>query len=277
MKHVVYISLLLVACTSTNYTKAFSIKETFSQAWNFITFKKQTSETKKFNKKVPPRTKVSIHNIHGPIKVDTWDRNEILIEAEKSGVDKRCDNTFIEEKLTDASYTIATKVVSEVEKSCTVSYTALIPKNAIIYSVTTDNGDITVSNSTQTVSAVAKTGNITVAHSSGDVKIHTEYGNIKIDQISSNAKDSLVVSADCGNIDIIVPKTFNSAHIYATARRGKINSSIPITTTITTEFNRKAMAKLSKNISGTIGKGGTKDGAQIKLQTDRGNINITTA
>lgn len=273
MKKTILFGTLIFLCASINYTKAFSFKETVSNAWNTVTFKKQKSETANFQKKVPPHTKITVNNLKGPITIKTWDRNEIVIETEKTGPDKIFENTIIEQKLTDASYKISTNVKNKTDKPCTVAFTILAPKNATFYSITTDNGDITINDSTQSVSALSKTGNISVINSSGEIKVHADYGNIKITQQIPNPKDSIVVSAECGNIDLIVPKSFNNANLYATARRGKINSSIPITTTITTEINRKAMAKLTKNIAGTIGKGG----AHIKLQTERGMINITTA
>lgn len=273
MKQSILLVTLLFACTPINYTKAFSFKETVSHAWDTVTFKKQKSDTLHFQKKVPPHTKITVNNLKGPITIKTWERNEIVIEAEKYGVNKHFDNTLIEEKLTDSTYKISTKVKNSSEKPCSIAYTILAPKNATLYSITSENGDITVENSSQSLSALVKTGNIFVNNSSGDIKVHTDYGNIKITQQTTQAKDSIVVSAESGNIDLIVPKSFNNANLYATARRGNIKSSIPITTTITTEINRKAITKLTKNISGTIGKGGV----HIKLQTERGTINIATA
>ncbi len=278
MKKLVFTWLLtlLVITPYYNYIKAFSVNEIVSKAWNTVTLKKEKKATIKFRKKVVPQTKVTLNNINGPITIDTWDNNEIIIEVEKCGIEKRFENTIVTEKATDSSYILTTKIEDPNEKSCTVSYTVLIPKNAILFSINNDNGSVTINNTSTAIAATTKVGTIKTVRCTGNIKLHSDYGDIIIEHMSSTQKDSLVLSSSHGSLYISVPKTFNSAHINASAPRGKINSSIPITTTITTEFNKKAISRLSKNIDGTIGRQESKEKAHLKLQAERGNIIIST-
>ena len=271
--------ILSIALLATPFqsTIAFSMKETMSDLFDKLKWEKTFQESLELKEKISPNTQIVISNLKGDITIKTWNRNEVLAKISRKGSESAYDATKVSARLHGDTFTLLTLPVSKddakLAEKCTVTYDLLIPKNAVIHSVTTNNGKITINGTNGSVVARSQRGNIDLENISGGARVHTKYGSISIKAQEVDSKHTILAVSEHGNIHVKVPKTLKDANIVARTKKGTVTSELAITTTKTMKINRKTIAQSSKEISGTIGKGGTN----IKLETANGNIKLITS
>lgn len=267
------VSLLAIQPHSTI---AFSFKETMSKFFNKFKWEKTLQETLELKEKISPTTKIIISNIHGDINITTWSRNELLANITRKGNESAYHATKVSARFVGDTFTLLTSAVETEQekkaKKCTVTYNLVVPKNAQLHSITTNRGKIFINGTHAPIIARSHHGNIILENIAGEARVQTKHGNITIKTQDITAKQTILAVSDSGNILLHVPKSIEGAQIVACTKKGSVVSQLPITSTRTMELNPKTVAQMSREVKGTIGKGG----AHIKLETGRGNITLST-
>jgi DUF4097 and DUF4098 domain-containing protein YvlB len=139
--------------------------------------------------------KVSIIDISGDIKVKTWDKAEVQIDAVKtsrsSSVDKAKENAqkvTIEVTKSDKAVQIKVKYPEGRIRNLNVSvdFDLMIPAKASLESKTV-SGDVTVEKIGGTLIAGSVSGDVTVLGAAKGVDAHTVSGDVKVHDVDGDA------------------------------------------------------------------------------------------
>lgn len=249
---------LLGYCTSIN-----SFWESFSL------FTPQKEEIISLDKKVPEDCSITIKNKKGNISVKTWNKQKIVVEACKRGVEKTLKNALIELTVNQKTVTLATTNINDKE-TCIIDYTVLIPTKIKNLSLHASQGNISAENISGHVIADTEKGNIDLININGPLKTTTEKGNISLSTENLHSHHSMLAITQKGNVSISLPEK-TSAALQATTNKGKITSEHTVTTQPRTmKINKHTAAQLNKELFCTIG----SDGASLKIHTGKGNIDV---
>lgn len=276
-KAAIYVLSVMLLTTTIQTTIAFSIKETMSNFFDKFKWQKTFEESLELKEKLSPNTQIVISNLRGDIKIKTWSRNEVLAKITRRGSESAYNATKVSARLHGDTFTLLTSPVHQEQtkqaENCTVTYDLIVPRNAKLHSITTLHGKISIIGTTASVVARSDHGNVTLENVSGGARVQTKHGNIFIKAEEVDTKQTLLAVSDSGNIVLHVPKSLKGANVVACTKKGKVTSKLPITSTRTMEINKKTLAQIAKEVTGTIGQGGTT----IKLETIRGDIKLLTS
>ncbi|PTY06177.1 hypothetical protein DB347_12050 [Opitutaceae bacterium EW11] len=225
-------------------------------------YKESFSQTGAFD----PNGTLSLSNVNGSITVETWDKNEILIEGEKRAktedelkrvelkidlTQKRADIDVHLPKRTGFGSTIRADVVFRIK----------IPATASIDEIHSVNASVVIEGVHGGVRAENVNGRIRAHNISGNVRLKTVNGSVDASLVKLDGKDEVAVKTVNGGIKLAVPSGA-SAKLEASVVNGHVDCEIPI----------KVQGHLShRRISGTIG-----DGAgSIDASTVNGSVQIS--
>jgi len=230
-------------------------------------------ETERFEQTYPLNSngRVRIDNVNGSITIDTWDRNEVKLEAVKTADDK--------ERLTEVEIKIdARKDFLSVETDysewkrennrgwknygkLTVDYRLTVPKNAVLDDVQTVNGSVTITNSNNITKASTVNGDVLATNLRGTAELETVNGTIEanFNQLQSSSRINL--NTVNGRVNLTIPSDAN-----ATIKADTLNGSI------TNDFGLRVRKGeyVGRDLYGKIGSGEV----QIKLNSVNGGLNI---
>ncbi len=161
----------------------------------------------KFNRTeaLPVDGKVAISDISGDIRVKTWDKAEVQINAVKnsrsSSVEKAKENAAkvtIEVTRTDKSVQIKVKYPEGHNRGLNVSvdFDLMIPSKAGLESSTV-SGDVTVEKIGGALNAGSVSGDVIVLGAAKGVDAHTVSGDVKVQDVSGDA----YVKTVSGNVE----------------------------------------------------------------------------
>lgn len=230
-------------------------------------------ETERFEQTYPLNSngRVSVSNVNGSITIDTWDRNEVKLEAVKTADDK--------DRLTEVEIKIdSQKDYLSVETNydnwkrdgnrgwknygkLTVDYRLTVPRNAILDEIETVNGSVNIANSNNMTKASAVNGQVIATNLRGTANLSTVNGDVEanFDQLQSSSKISL--NTVNGKVNLTIPSDAN-----ATVKADSVNG------TISNDFGlpvRKG-EYVGRDLYGRIGSGEV----QIRLNSVNGGLNI---
>ncbi len=223
-----------------------------------------------------PGGEIIVKNTNGPIVVESWSRNEVRVEVEKTA--KASSHEQAKDALErlrvefehQANYleieTIYPKVHSgflgslfgnDVELA--VSYRLLVPKQARL-SVSTVNGKVTIEEVDGMIRSKTTNGRIAIARSSGEVDAKATNGSIKVELLDVHQDQDMFFKTTNGSIDVTFPSDFH-ANIDARTTNGSVKIDFPI----------EIHGELSKKrVRGTINGGG----GGVRLHTTNGTIHL---
>lgn len=254
--------------------------------------KEQFESTIPYDKKM----KMSVKNFNGSVKIDTWDKDEIYIYAEKKVAkskknhEKILADTKIEIE-TEESYKIETTFKDKKHRA-TVSYEIKVPKNMDVDFIQTTNGSIIV-NGTKNGSYSTTNGSLTVNFISGEFSLHTTNGSIKAVNILGTFSAS-TTNASIRTEDCYVIRSLSTTNGSITADFKKIESNLSISSTNGTitcyvsdidadisavtsnghisldEVSLDNQISSKNRLSGSLGSGGNG----LNISTSNGNIKI---
>ncbi len=268
MKKNIRALLLCLSFSTIHLIKPITFFENFTWWWDNnreeITTNEQT---------LTPGSTVSVSNKKGDIKITTWNKNKIVIEATKKGTDEEIKLTKVETLYTKHGASIKT-IPLKIDRQCTVDYALIIPKTAILTMVETEKGTISIKNVSTATRAHAEYGSISLDSVTNSVQVSTKHGGITIHTNEDlKATDKIIALAEHGSIKLEIPYDSN-ATLYAKTNKGTVTSDQPITLEPRTlKICQASLAELKRDIRGTLGHGG----ATIKLQTSRGNVRVVEA
>lgn len=255
--------------SNLNFTVSAHIFEDISLWW-----KGKEEEVISHEHVLSTNAHISIENIYGDITVSTWKQNKVMLEATKIGSEASVKNTKIDLTYTKNGLSIKTVNLNPNE-TCKIAFSIIIPSDAVLDSVKTDAGNITVKNTITALSLTSNYGDINVVDAQNSVNAYTKNGSITISTVTNLAPDNRIIAfTEKGTITLQVPEESN-AHVSATTLRGHVSTEQPITLDPRTiKISTKALAQLKKDVQGSLGDG---KGAHIKLHTNKGNIKLTVA
>jgi hypothetical protein len=221
--------------------------------------------TQEFHRTIPISStgRISLDNVNGNVEITGWDRNEVQIDAVKRARDQqRLDDTKIEVENSGDSVDIKTRYASHLfnNNPGSVDYKLRVPKNARLNKINLVNGSLNVQKVGGEVNADLVNGKIHASDLSGRANLSTVNGSIEANyQTLSNVSDIRLKSVN-GSVELGLPNSPN-AEVEASTTSGSIRTEFPL------EVKGGFM---QKNISGTLGSGGTK----IELSDVNGSIRI---
>lgn len=234
----------------------------------------QGDETERFEQTYPLSSngRISLDNVNGSVIIDTWDRNEVKLEAVKIAdskerlsqveikIDSKPDSLRIETeygtwKNGNRSWNCSGYCRLEVQ------YKLTVPRAAVLNEIETVNGSVTISNTTNFTKASAVNGSVKATNLRGTAEIETVNGvsEVSFDKLDNSSKIKL--STVNGKVNLFIPSDAD-----ATIKADTVNGSI------TNEFSlpvRKGKY-VGRDLYGKLGDGTVK----IDLDSVNGGLNI---
>jgi DUF4097 and DUF4098 domain-containing protein YvlB len=216
---------------------------------------------------------VNVSNVNGSITVEAWDRNEVKLEAVKTADSK--------ETLSEMTIHIDAKPNSfcvEADhdswnngngrqknwgrnRKMEVQFHLTVPRTAVLSSIETVNGSVTVSNFTNQTSVSAVNGQITATNLRGAANLSTVNGVVTADFDRLEPGSKIALETVNGKVNLTIPSDSN-----ATVKADSVNGDI---------FNdfglpvRKGKY-VGRDLYGKLGSGDTN----VKLESVNGELAI---
>ena len=222
----------------------------------------------------------SLKNINGNITIETWDRKEVDIQAEKAvrGRRENLDRIKIEIETGPRSVAVVTVFPKIPRFNGRVKYEIKVPENVELEKIRTTNGSVYIYGPLGDVDVQSTNGDVTVDGASGRLSFSTTNGSVDASDVqgeiqahSSNGSIHLEVASITGNISV---RTTNGS-ISLTVDSPDINADLEARTTngrIYVDFPLTISGGWSSRraVEGKIGEGGPL----ISLKTTNGSVKI---
>lgn len=230
------------------------------------------SDTEEMTFNVSEGARVSLENINGDIRITRGSDGEVYLLAEKkAGSEEYLDGLKIVVDADGDYVRIETKHPKSErgwfnwgnnDSSGSVSYELTVPAGINLDTISTVNGDVSISEVNGKVKAETVNGSLNARGLAGDVDLETVNGSVtaEFDQLDSGQR----VSAEAvnGKIRLVVPGDA-SARVEAETVNGSIDAD---------DFGLKPeKGFVGRSLSGQIGDGD----ARISLDTVNGSIKIS--
>ncbi|MFO7896745.1 MAG: DUF4097 family beta strand repeat-containing protein [Candidatus Cloacimonadales bacterium] len=254
------------------------------------------SETFEKSVDYSPGMRLDLHNLNGAVAVESWDKAEIMITAEKRISQSRHN---YEKKLADTQILVKVGKDCEIETKVpvraevTVSYQIKVPRGIEVKNLQSSNGSLQVEG-TKDGNYVTSNGSIQVENISGDFALHTSNGSINAQNIdgifSAKTSNGAITTKNCrklrslrssnGSIRAEIEELANDLEITSSngtiaLQLGSIDADIEASTSnsrIVTENLNLANLERGKNyLTGRMGSGGNL----LKISTSNSKITIT--
>lgn len=229
-------------------------------------------ETEKLDRTYPLSAdgRISVSNVNGSIVVEAWDKNEVRLEAIKTAdspeslaaveikIDSRPDVFTVE-----ASYGSwkNNRDGGRNNMRVEVAFRLWAPRTAVLSSIETVNGSVTVSNFSNFTKISAVNGSVVAANLRGAAEMSTVNGEVSADFGELTAANRINLSTVNGRVNLVIPSDAN-----ATVRADSLNGSI------SNEFGlpvRKGKY-IGRDLFGRLGGGQTP----IRLSSVNGTLSI---
>ena len=209
--------------------------------------------------------RVHLENVNGNVRIVTWDREEIKVDAIKRAktqehldevkidVDAKTDRIRIKTKHPDS------KTRRNKNNSTSVDYTLTVPRQSHLDKISTVNGGVEIEKVGGDVEASSVNGNVTATGLSGETQLSTVNGSVK--GTFAGLKKRVSLNSVNGSVTIALPPDAN-ADISADTVHGGISS----------EFSLKAKKNfpIGQDLRGKLGEGGPA----VKISTVNGGIHL---
>jgi len=234
-----------------------------ARAENF-SFKEPFTRTGAFN----ATGEIILENINGDVDIHTWDKNEILIEGEKSA--KTEEELKLIDLTIDLSASAATLKVKLPKRSGgwffsenirgAVRFKLTVPVGAVLAKVSAVNSTLTLAGVHGKVHGATVNGSIHATGLAGDTKLETVNGSItaRFDSIVAGQKISL--SSVNGPTNVRVPKDAG-LDFHGSTVNGQVDCGFPL---LLGQKNR------GRKVTGKIGDGR----ASLSAETVNGSVHL---
>ena len=212
--------------------------------------------------------RVSLENVNGNVDIVAWDKNEILIEGEKSAkTDEELKLIDLKIDLSDSRASIVMKLPKRPggffnggNIRAAVRFKLTVPVTAVLEKINTVNSGIAIDGVRGAVNAETVNGGIHAKNLGSAAKLETVNGSIKADFATLAAGQKISAETVNGRIVIRVPKDAG-LEFHAETVNGGIDCDFPVT------LNGK---KHRHELSGKIGDGR----ATLHAETVNGSIHL---
>jgi DUF4097 and DUF4098 domain-containing protein YvlB len=219
-----------------------------------------------------PGGSVSLENINGDVVVETWERDEVRVQATKTASSQELlDGLEIEISTTANSVQIDTEYPSyrsydremseHGKREMKVEYTLTVPRTAAIADIELVNGSLAIDGVEGGITAETVNGSIAVKRSAGAFDLSTVNGSVELwaDRLASD--DDISMESVNGSLDLYLSGSIG-ADIEAESVNGRLANDFGIDV-------RKGKY-VGSDFSGSIGGGGS----HVGLETVNGTIAV---
>lgn len=229
--------------------------------------------TEKFDQTypLPADGRISVTNINGSIVVEAWDRNEVRVEATKIAdsqetlnevqikVSSRADAVRVEADW--GSWKLRDRSDSNRDRRIEVQFKISAPRGAVLNSIETINGSVTLAEFTNFTKASAVNGDVNAGNLRGTANLSTVNGEVKaeFERVDQGSKISL--NTVNGAVRVLLPSDVN-ATVKADSLNGEISNEFGLPV-------RKGQF-IGRNLYGRLGSGDV----QIRLNSVNGPLSI---
>lgn len=209
--------------------------------------------------------RVAVHNVNGGIHVTAWDRNEVKVDAIKTGED---DHALKEAQIVVDAKPDSIDIRTKYPENChdchpaSVEYTVMVPRQATLDHIDSVNGKVAVEGVTGHVTATSVNGAVTVSGAAADSELSTVNGAVELDLQQMTGKHVSLKTVN-GRIALTLPANIG-AHLKASTVHGHIESNFDIPV-------RRVGFGPGASFDSTIGDGGV----EVSLSTVNGGIQLT--
>ena len=221
--------------------------------------------------------RVSLSNINGAVKVLTWDRQEVKVDAVKRAhtaerlreaqikVDASANRVRVETEYPESNLHWSNRDGERHENPATVEYTLTIPYDAGVDEVSLINGDLDLVNLNGPVKASSINGRLTAVGLSGSVNLSVINGRLEATLNRLDGGTHFNLSSVNGPLVVTFPSDANT-RVRANTVHGAISN----------DFNLPVRVGeyVGRDLEGYIGPGG---GADVRLNNVNGPIQVRRA
>lgn len=152
--------------------------------------------------------KVSIENRYGDVSIVAWDRDEVLVEAVKSGVSTRLrEDAQIIVEPSPGALSIHTQYAGEPSRRpAKVEYRITVPRSTNLAEVRLANGGLFISGVSGPVKASSINGGIEAQRLEGRAELSTVNGSLEADFERVNPSSPITLRSINGPIKLGVPQ-----------------------------------------------------------------------
>ena len=244
------LSVLALALSVFLHAENYSSRETFTRTGAFS-----------------PTGKITLDNTNGEVVVRTWDRNEILIEGEKSAkTDEELKLIELNMDLTESKAAIKVHLpkrggfFSGGNIRASVSFKITLPATAVIEKIDVVNASVDIKGIRGSVNAESVNGRIRAHDLGGNVRLGTVNGEIDAAVSTVAAGQKLSFHTVNGSILVVLPED-TGAEFHSSVVNGSIDCDFPV----------GLRGKISgRNVSGKIGDGR----ASLEAESVNGSIRL---
>ncbi len=228
----------------------------------------------KYDKSFPlnPGGKVSLQNVNGDLKVVTWEKNEVRVQAEKYADD---EDALARLKINvDASkdmIAIDTEYpVSHGDKhghGVSVDYILTVPKNANLEKVSIVNGRVEITGVAGDVEASTVNGTVETSGLGGRCDLSTVNGKVEAGFTAISRSADIRLNTVNGSLTVRLPGHPNVS-IKAATTTGRISNEFGLESSA--ELNEGSFVRVGDRLHAKLGNGS----ALLRLNAVNGNISI---
>lgn len=203
----------------------------------------------------------SLKNINGGITITGWDKNEVQIDAVKTGrSDEKLREASIEVAGSGHSVDVQTKYPEHTNNNAaSVEYTIHLPRGARLYAVETVNGGIRIDGAHGKLKANTVNGRVEAWDVGDEAELNSVNGEVKA-SVGNAGKNPIKLNTVNGSISLSIPSSTN-ARVKASTVHGDIHSDLPLAV-------EKSTFAPGANVDSSIGSGG----ATIEMGSVNGSI-----
>jgi len=179
--------------------------------------------------------KITLENINGDIEVETWDKNEISIEGQKSARTEE-ELKLIDLKIDRSESRVDIKVHLPKRKGGMfgnssirggVSFKLKVPVNTNLERIKTVNSSINIAGIRGPVDAETVNGNIRAQNLGGSARLSSVNGGLRASFARVAAQQELSFDTVNGSIEVILPENAG-AEVRSQVVNGHIDCEFPI-------------------------------------------------
>jgi DUF4097 and DUF4098 domain-containing protein YvlB len=208
-----------------------------------------------------PGGRVLIDNPYGDVRIDAWDREEVRIQAIKSGADsRRLEDAQIVVASTSDTLSIRTEYAgSSAERPASVEYRITVPRTANLEAVRLVNGGLSIRGLHGAIKATSVNGDIHAERLEGTADLSTVNGQVEANFHRVSPANPISLRSVNGQIVLSIPSGAGAELLAQNLSGG-----------ILTDFRPSGAEQRGHSFQAIL-KGG---GAAIHLQNVNGGISI---
>jgi len=232
------------------------------------TLQARAEQTEEFHQtyKLSPNGTIRLQNVNGGVKISGWDRDDVQVDAVKTGRDKQSlDEAKIEVNASSGSIDVRTQYPSggNEHHPAKVEYTLHVPRNAHLGEIATVNGNVFVQGVNGKVRVSSVNGDAVAQDLTSDVKLSSVNGHVRAVMAKVPAAQNINMDCVNGAVELTLPSDAD-VELSASTMHGAINNdfNVPV---------KKGF--VGSNLQAKLGTGAT----HARLNTVNGSIRIQHA